>query len=158
MITKNLNRVFMPININITQKNILIVGGGKVAYHKIVLIMRFTNRIRVVAKEIIPEIKKLDIFCIEKAYEPYDLDGNFLVYAATNIPETNLQIYNDAHERNILANVVDNPPVCDFVSPAIYIKDHMTVAVGSNARDVYKSIELRDKIKEFIENNPGIEI
>ena len=52
-----------------------------------------------------------------------------------------------------LINVVDNPVQSDFVSPAIFKKDKMTVAVGSNAQNVIESIELRNNIKEFVNNN-----
>jgi len=145
--------VFLPVTLNITDKDILIVGGGKVAFHKIKLLQVFTDRIHVVAKEICDEILSLGLPTTYKAYEPGILDDYFLVYACTNIRELNKQIYEDAHHKGILVNVVDNPPLCDFVSPAIYKKENMTVAVGSNAEDVYASIALRNKIKDFLENN-----
>jgi precorrin-2 dehydrogenase/sirohydrochlorin ferrochelatase len=90
---------------------------------------------------------------IQKPYEKTDLNGFFIVYAATNIFELNKHVYDDAHNLGILVNVVDNVPYCDFVSPAIYKKDNMTVAVGSNAEDVKASIRLRDKIKNYLEND-----
>ena len=144
------NMMFLPISLNITDKEILIIGGGKVAYHKIQLLLPYSNNIRIIAKEVIQEIRDLDLRFIEKEYEKSDLNDAFLVYACTDIKTLNQEIYKDAHEQKILVNVVDNPPLCDFVSPAIYKKDHMTVAVGSNAQDVHASIRWRNKI------NPGL--
>ncbi len=144
---------FLPITINITNKNILIIGGGRVAYHKVKLILPFTDRISIIAKEVCPEIQALNLPFQVKEYEPDDLNGFFLVYACTNIKLLNSKVHEDAHKKGILVNVVDNPPMCDFVSPAIYKIDHMTVAVGSNAQDVYHSIRLRDKIKDYLEND-----
>jgi siroheme synthase-like protein len=145
------NMTFLPISLNITGKDILIVGGGNVAYQKIKLLLPFTSRISVVAREICDDIINLNLKKLTwKDYDPSDLDGFFLVYAATNILELNKQVFEAAHARNILVNVVDNVPYCDFVSPAIYKAGPMTVAVGSNAENVKASIELRNKIKDFL--------
>ncbi|QQS51277.1 MAG: bifunctional precorrin-2 dehydrogenase/sirohydrochlorin ferrochelatase [Bacteroidota bacterium] len=145
---------FLPISLNISHKLIVIVGGGRVAYHKIKLLLPFTNHIKVIAREVCQELRDLHIPFIEKDYIDSDLEDAFLVYACTNIKNLNEQVYHDAHKLGILVNVVDNPPLCDFVSPAIYKKDHMTVAVGSNARDVYASIRWRDRIRNYLESNP----
>ncbi len=145
------NMTFLPISLNITGKDILIIGGGNVAYQKIKLLLPFTDRISVVAREICDNIINLNLKKLTwKDYDPSDLDGFFLVYAATNILELNKQVFEAAHARNILVNVVDNVPYCDFVSPAIYKSGPMTVAVGSNAEDVKASIELRNRIKDFL--------
>jgi len=145
--------IFLPIALNITGKGILIVGGGRVAYQKIRLLLPFTRNITVVAIDICDDIRELCLTTIQKPYEKTDLNGFFIVYAATNIFELNKHVYDDAHSMGILVNVVDNVPYCDFVSPAIYKKDNMTVAVGSNAEDVKASIRLRDKIKNYLEND-----
>lgn len=142
---------FFPISINIEQKKILMIGGGKVAYHKITLIQRFTNNITVVAKKIDDNVKKTGVKYFEKEYEKSDLEGHLLVYAATNSRELNKQIRADGQALGILVNAVDDPEICDFVSPAIYRNGNMTVAVGSNGEDVYKAIAWRDKIKDVME-------
>ena len=147
---------FLPISINVTDKKILIIGGGRIANHKIGFIQQFTKNITVIGKEIIEEVKAHDITWIEKEYESSDLNGCFLVYACTNIIELNLQVKNDAEKLGILCNVVDNPKLCDFVSPAIYKRGIYTVAVGSNAQNVYKSIEIRNKIKEILDHDTSI--
>ena len=144
---------FLPISINVTGKRILIIGGGRIALHKIGFLKQFADIISIVAIEVIDQIKKNCIPFTEKAYDKSDLEGAFLVYACTNIKELNQQVKNDAAELGILCNVVDNPPLCDFVSPAIYKNGIYTVACGSNAQDVYKSIEIRNKIKEFLEHD-----
>jgi precorrin-2 dehydrogenase / sirohydrochlorin ferrochelatase len=147
---------FLPITINITDKKILLVGGGRIANHKIGFLEQFTSNIEVVGKEVIDDIKKRGLVYKEKSYEKADLNGAFLVYACTNIIELNQQVKNDAESLGILCNVVDNPKLCDFVSPAIYKKGIYTVAVGSNAQNVYKAIEIRNKIKTVLENDKSI--
>lgn len=148
----------MPIAINIRNKKILLIGGGHVALHKIASLQQYQAELYVQAIQICEEIKNQQISCIEKTYERNDLNGAFIVYACTNIKSLNEQIYSDCQELGILVNIVDNPLLCDFVSPAIYKKDYLSVAVSSNARDVYKSIEVRNKIKTILENDHTFQI
>jgi precorrin-2 dehydrogenase / sirohydrochlorin ferrochelatase len=145
--------LFMPINLDIQNKKVLIIGGGNVGLEKVTMLSRFTENIHVVGKNICDEIKSICNNWIEKEYHPDDLKGVHLVYAATNNRELNKQIKRDANNLYLLANVVDDPEICDFVSPAIYKKENMTVAVGSNGQDVRKSITWRNKIKEFLESD-----
>lgn len=148
--------IYIPISLNITDKLILIIGGGRIASHKIGFIQQFTNNIKVVALEVIDAVKAKGIVYEEKAYEKQDLEGAFLIYACTNIIELNKQVKADAESLGILCNVVDNPPLCDFVSPAIYKRGAYTVACGSNAQDVHKSIEIRNKIKEYFDHDSTV--
>jgi len=84
------------------------------------------------------------------------MEDAFLVYACTNISGLNRRIKTDGETLGILTNVVDNPGLCDFVSPAIYKHEHITVAVSSNAQEVRRAIAIRDKIKENLENDKEI--
>ncbi len=147
------NKVFMPIAIDVHDKKILLIGGGRVAYHKILSLIGYCNRIHVVAREIDERIKMMPGVTFEvKDYESKDLDDAFLIYACTNDHQTNLRIKQDALNKKILINVVDTPQECDFVSPAIYRKETISVAVSSNGNDVYRSISVRNLIKKFFEN------
>lgn len=149
---RNFDKSFMPVAIDVKGKKVLLIGGGRIAHHKIQSLRQYADNIQVVALDVSDEIKAAGIPFVEKPYEPSDLKGATLVYACTNIRELNEQVLNDAHEKGILVNVVDNPSRCDFVSPAIYRKNYLSVAVTSNAQDVYESIALRDKIKHFLES------
>ena len=119
---------FLPINIRISSANILIVGGGRVATHKAQILSRFTSKATVIAKKISNEIKALNFKTIEKEFQEDDLNGVTLLY------------------------VCDSPFLCDFTSPAIFTSGSISVAVSSDAKDVKRSIRIRNKIKEEIEN------
>ncbi len=73
-----------------------------------------------------------------------------MLYSCTNNDELDRQILADGKEADVLVNIHDKPEMCQFISPAIYINGRMTVAVASNGEDVYESIQLRNKIKEFL--------
>ena len=144
---------FLPVCINITGKNILVVGGGRIAAHKLKTLLKFTNNIVALAPEISDEINNLNIEIIQKKYSPDFLNNFFLIYACTNNSKLNLTIKSDANKLGILVNVCDSPENCDFTSPAIFKQQNMSVAVSSNAEDVKKSIKWRNKIKKILDTN-----
>jgi precorrin-2 dehydrogenase / sirohydrochlorin ferrochelatase len=144
---------FMPLCIDVSQARIVIIGGGKVALQKLRHITAYASNISVYAKEILPEIKAQSLNCMETAYDPAVLYGARLVYACTNDPELNRRICNDGGRAGALINVADDPENCDFVSPAIFRHEDMSVAISSNGRHVKKSMQWRNAIQKFILNN-----
>lgn len=142
---------FLPISINIEGKKILIVGGGRVGLHKATILHRFTNEATVISPQFKDGFEALPFTLVQKAYEPSDLDGALLVYICTENSELNQQIKRDAEQRHVLASVCDNPPLCDFTSPAIYKEGDLTIAVASNAKDVHLSMRIRDAMKSNIQ-------
>lgn len=153
---RDFDKNFMPIAIDVKGKKVLIIGGGSVAWHKIEGLVRYADNIWVIGKEVSEKIKNSGVNYIEKEYDKSDLEGAIIVYAATNIRELNQQIKNDCHSLNLLVNTVDQPAECDFVSPAIYQHDFISVAVSSNAQSVHKAIEVRNFIREKLENDSSI--
>lgn len=143
----------MPIAIDVKGKKILLIGGGRIAWHKIESLQQYADNIQVVALEVSEKIKASGIPYQEKPYDPSDLEGATLVYACTNIPQLNQQVLDDGHRLNLLVNVVDSPAHCDFVSPAIYRRNYISVAVTSNAQDVYEAIAIRNRIKEMLNHD-----
>ncbi len=143
---------FLPISINVTDKKILLVGGGKVATHKGSIMARFVRNVTVISPDFTDEILQLPFEFIEKEYEKTDLVGFFLVYVCTGDHDLNARIKQDAEELGILTSVCDAPLLCDFVSPAIHKEGNLTIAVGSNAQNVYKSVDVRNQISELIKN------
>lgn len=141
---------FLPISINVTNKKILLIGGGKVATHKASIIARFiTDNVTVISPDFTSEIRQLPFTFIQKNYDKNDLKDFFLVYVCTGDHELNRQIKTDAEELGILTSVCDAPLLCDFVSPAIFKQEHLTIAVSSNAQNVYQSIAVRDRIAKL---------
>jgi siroheme synthase-like protein len=143
---------FLPVSINITGKRIVLIGGGKVAFHKATILRRFVGEATVIAPEFHPEWESLPFELRRKTYEPEDLDGAFLVYICTGNQALNATVKADCEQRKILANVCDNPALCDFISPAIHKEGPVTIAVSSNAQDVRRSIAIRNRIKTWVEN------
>lgn len=144
--------MYLPINIKVEDRKILIVGGGNVAVHKLKTLLKFVNahQLYVCADFISDEIKQAGVVCIDSLYSKKQLDDIFLVYACTNDSQVNQQIYDDAHELGILINVADSSSLSDFISPAVYKDGHMSVAVSSQGREVKKSVSWRNKIANYL--------
>jgi len=145
--------IFLPISINITTKKVMIVGGGRIAANKLALLTQFTDNITVLAPEIISEIKNANVNIVEKEFSTSDIEDFSLIYACTSDHCLNQKIKEEANARGILVNVVDNRDLCDFISPAIYKHDYLTIAVSSNGQNIRTAIKIRDRIKEIFEND-----
>ncbi len=148
-------KVFLPLTIRVDDKQLLFVGGGNIAMHKIQTVEKYTRNITIVAPEIHEELQEKGFRLVFKEYEPSDIEGHFLVYAATDNMEVNRKIKQDAESRGIMVNVVDNRELSDFISPAIYKKDEMTIAISSNGQNVKKAVAWRNKVKEMLQGEGG---
>ncbi len=147
-----MERNFLPISIDVSNRKILIIGGGQSALKKIRILQRSGANIEVVAENIINEVYETSVACFRKSYEPGDLKGYLMVYSCTNNESLDRQIAEDGKVAGVLVNIHDNPALCQFVSPAIYRDGNISVAVSSNAENVYEAIRLRNLIQEFLVN------
>ena len=144
---------FLPINIRITDARILIVGGGRVATHKATILSRFTSAVTVIAPQVSDDIKALPFLWEERDFVEGDLDGVTLLYVCTDNHQLNHSIHTQARKRGILTSVCDSPAECDFTSPAIYRDGNLTVSVASDAKDVRRSISVRDRIASLLSSD-----
>jgi precorrin-2 dehydrogenase/sirohydrochlorin ferrochelatase len=147
-----MKRKYLPISIDISDRKILIIGGGQSALKKIRILQRSGALLEVVAENVIDEVVATDVVYFQKSYEKSDLRGYLMLYSCTNNVELDRQIAADGREAGVLVNIHDNPALCQFVSPAIYQDGNITVAVGSNAENVQEAIRIRNQIQEFLEN------
>lgn len=144
---------FLPVSFRISDKKILMVGGGKVASHKSLILSRFTKNVTVVAPEISKEIKALPFHFEERPFSDSDLDGVSIAFICTGDTYLNHSIKTAASRRGVPASVCDDTLWCDFISPAISRRegDSLTIAVSSDAKDVRRSIRVRNRIDKLIE-------
>jgi precorrin-2 dehydrogenase / sirohydrochlorin ferrochelatase len=141
---------FLPISIDISNQKILIIGGGESAYKKLKILQRSNAQVEVIALKVGNKIKSSGIKYFEAAYRKELLKGYLLLYSCTNNEALDGQILTDGKEMGVLVNIHDKPDLCQFVSPAIFQNGKITVAVGSNAEDVFESIRIRNLIGEFL--------
>jgi precorrin-2 dehydrogenase/sirohydrochlorin ferrochelatase len=153
-----MERNFLPISIDISSSKILIIGGGQSALKKIRILQRSGANVEVVAENIIDEVYETGVTCFRKCYERSDLNSYLMLYSCTNNETLDRQIAEDGKAAGVLVNIHDNPVLCQFVSPAIYRDGNISVAVSSNAEDVFEAIRLRNLIREYLENLKNTQI
>src|SRR5437660_9638387 len=132
----------------------LVVGAGDVAESKIAGLLEAAAKVRVVAPEATPQVQSWaatgQIEWLARPCEPSDLDGMFLVIAATFSPELHEQIHAEARRRGVLCNVVDVPELCDFYYPAVVRRGALQIAVSTGGESPALAQRLRKKLeKEF---------
>jgi siroheme synthase-like protein len=113
----------------------LVVGGGDIGLEKVDGLLACDGDVTVVAPELNEQLRAYaaegSIRWIARAYEPADLEGSFMAIAATNDSEVNIGVYEDAERRAMLVNVVDVPPLCNFILPAIVRTGPLAIAIST---------------------------
>jgi precorrin-2 dehydrogenase / sirohydrochlorin ferrochelatase len=121
--------------LRLTGRRCLVVGGGNVGLEKVEGLLACDAAVTLVAPEAHPELVKLalegSIRWERKQYEAADLEGCLIAIAATNISEVNIRVFDDAEERAMLVNVVDVPPLCNFILPAIVRNGPLAIAIST---------------------------
>ena len=127
-------------------RDVLVVGGGSVALEKVEGLLTCGARVSVVAPEIAPELKRPGVVLRRRRYRADDLEGHFLVVAATSTTAVNRRVFADAEARGMLCNVVDVPELCSFILPAVHRVDPIAVAISTGGASPALAQRLRDDI------------
>ena len=130
------------------------VGGGDVAARKVNLLLRSDGIVTVVAPLLCGQLAELvrigKIKHKKKRFEKGDIEGSFLVIAATSDEETNRQIAAAAYDSNIPVNVVDKPKLCTFIFPSIVDRSPVTIAVSTGGASPVLARLLRARLETLI--------
>lgn len=142
-----------PIFLKVSQLNVLIVGGGKVAYEKLSFLLKSSPKanVLVVSKDFDENVLEFmnthNISILKSRYTKLAIKDKHLIIAATNNEYVNKQIYADAKDENILINVADTPELCDFYLGGIITKGNIKIAISTNG----KSPTLAKRLRQFFE-------
>lgn len=148
-----------PIFLKLCGRRCVVVGGGSIGTQKIAALLDAGAQVTVIDPAPSAEVLKLKrngaIVCEQRQYLSADLDGAYMVIAATSIPELNRQIVSDAHRRGALVNVVDVPELCDFYYPAVVRRGPLAIAVSSQGKSPLLAQRLRDEISGQLSHSIG---
>lgn len=129
---------YFPMFVDLTNQPCLVVGGGQVAYRKVMTLLDFDAKVIVVAKDICENIsrmieeKEYEIEVVRRTFEESDCDGKKLVIAATDDEQLNHDISQCCKAREIMVNAVDQKEDCSFIFPS-YVKEQELVAAFSSS-------------------------
>jgi siroheme synthase-like protein len=136
--------------LDLAGRSCLVVGGGEVGLEKARGLLDCGARAAVVAPEVVAELRELPVELIERGYRTNDLEGRFLVVAATNDEALNRRVFADAEARSLLCNVADVPELCSFILPAVLRRDPIAVAVTTGGASPALAQRLRDDIAHVV--------
>lgn len=146
-----------PVFLKLEKLSLLIIGGGKVALEKLESILGNSPNtfIKLVAREIIPEIRSLqsqfpNVTIYERFYNIYDFKDIDLAVIAVNDIVIAGQIKNHAYQHNVLVNVADKPDLCDFYLGSIVKKGSLKIAISTNGKSPTIAKRLRETFTEVI--------
>jgi precorrin-2 dehydrogenase/sirohydrochlorin ferrochelatase len=148
-----------PIFLKLLDRPCLVVGAGEIAESKIQSLLTAGARVTVVAPEAKSDLAALAdegrFVWHRRAYVESDLDGVFLVVAATDQLEVNAAVYRDAVKHNILCNAVDDPPNCDFYFPSVVRRGKLQIAISTAGESPALAQQLRKELDEQLPQDLG---
>lgn len=126
---------YYPLFADLHGRRCVVVGGGLVAQRKVTTLLRYGADITLVSpqatKRLLGYARKGTIRYRARRFRPSDLNGAWLVYAATDEQRINEQVSRQATRRRIFTNVVDQKPLCSFIAPAICRRGELVIAVST---------------------------
>lgn len=130
----------------------LVVGAGTIAESKITSLIEADAQVLVVAPDATPGVRwwaqAKRVEWRQRGFQPSDLDGMFIVVAATSSTELHKQIFQEATLRGVLCNIVDVPELCDFYYPAVVQRGVLQIAVSTSGQSPALAQRLRIELEE----------
>jgi siroheme synthase-like protein len=136
--------------VDLRGRDVLVVGGGRVALEKVHGLLECEARVTVVAPAVVDELARLPVRVVRRAFGPVDVHGRLLVIAATNDRDVNRRVSAACAERATLCNVADDPELCSFILPALVRRDPIVVGVSTGGASPALAQRLRDRIAELV--------
>ena len=157
-----LQKPFFPVFLDLSEKCVIVAGGGSIAERRIRTLRGFVGRIRIIAPEIRGGIRELlspdgqagfseggtaVITWAAKRYDRRDLQDADLVLACTDDPERNREIYRDCRDLGIPVNDCSDKRNCDFYFPGIVQKDGIVIGINGSGADHHRVKAVRQEIE-----------
>ncbi len=150
---------YFPVFLDAKKINAMVVGGGDVAARKIELLLKTTTKITVMSQVLSSSVERLinlhQLTHLAHPYQAGHLADITLVIAATDNSEVNKAVYIEAQEYRLLTNVVDQPELCTYITPAIIDRSPMIIAMSSSGSAPILLRMLREQIEKTLPSGYG---
>jgi precorrin-2 dehydrogenase len=139
--------------LKLTGRRCVVIGGGDIGLEKVEGLLACDARVVLVAPEAHPDLRRLaqegSIQWEQREYRAGDLEGSLIAIAATNDTDVNIRVFDDAEARSMLVNVVDVPPLCNFILPAIVRTGPLAVAISTAGASPALAKRMKREIAEL---------
>jgi len=144
-------RQLFPMMLDLTGRRCVIVGAGAIGEGKIQGLLATKAALVVLAPTATPKVEQWArqglIVYSQRQFEPDDLNGAFVVVAATSSSEFNHRVHDEARRRGVLCNVVDDPEHCDFFYPAVVRRGALQIAISTSGVSPAFARRVRQKLE-----------
>jgi precorrin-2 dehydrogenase len=138
--------------LRLSGRRCVVVGGGDVGLEKAEGLLACDGDVTLVSPEAVEPLRELaeegSIRWERRGYRSEDLERTFIVIAATGDTDTNIRVFEDAERRAMLVNVVDVPPLCNFILPAIIRSGPLAIAISTAGASPALAKRIRDEIAD----------
>ena len=142
-----------PLFLKLEGRRCLLVGAGRVGEAKLQSLLRAGARVKVVAPRATAGVRRLakaaEIVWRKRKFNARDLEGMFLVVAATASHSANARIFEQARRRGVLCNAVDDPGNCDFYYPAVVRRGRLQIAISTEGASPELASRLREELESY---------
>ena len=139
--------------LKLSGRRCLVVGGGDIGLEKVEGLLACDAEVVLVAPDAVDELQALagegSIDWKRRTYEPGDLEGTFMVIACTNDTDVNIRVFDDAEQRAMLVNIVDVPPLCNFILPAIVRTGPLAIAISTAGASPALAKRMKREVSEL---------
>lgn len=143
---------YYPALLDLKGKLVAVIGGGRVAARKVASLLEVEAKVRLVAPRLAAETEKqagaAGVELRQREFQPDDLDGAALVICATDNEPLNRSVAAEADKRGLFVNVVDVPPLCSFIVPAVVRRGELTLAVSTGGSSPAAARRLRERLQK----------
>lgn len=147
---------YYPIFVDMTDKQVLVVGGGHVAEEKVAGLLRAeaAGRLTLVAPKLRPSLQRLlaegKIDLIQREYREGDMEGFDFVMVATDDGKVNAEIAAEGKRRRIWVNAADDPRNCDFILPSVVRQGDIVLAASTGGASPALARRLREELTDYL--------
>ncbi|MCC8137496.1 MAG: bifunctional precorrin-2 dehydrogenase/sirohydrochlorin ferrochelatase [Clostridiales bacterium] len=145
--------MYFPLFIDLSEKEILVIGAGHIASRRVHLLCGFAGHITIVAPQIADDFAAPDtdtkITMVKRCFTESDLDGVDLVLAATDDRHLNRKVFDLCHTRGIPVNVCSDSGLCDFQFPSIVENGAVVIGINASGRDHRLVKETRKQVESL---------
>jgi siroheme synthase-like protein len=151
---------YYPIYLDLKGRDVLVVGGGAIAEGKAMQFVEAGARVTVVSPELTETLRAAagrgEITHLNGLFIEENLNGLFLVVSATNDRRVNEQVANAARKRGLLCNVVDQPELCNFITPALVTRGELQISVSTGGGSPTLTQRVKREVAALIGEEYGV--
>lgn len=146
--------VYYPVFLQLKDQPCVVIGGGKIAEGKVDSLLEARAQVTIISPDLTEglseHVRAGRVAFIPRTYQPGDLRGAFIVICATDQPEINRQVWDEANANRQLVNVVDDTPHCNFIAPSIARQGDLTIAISTAGKAPALAVRLREKFQQQV--------